>query len=375
MGYKVCIYIVSHLCTAMCGMELTSQISLKGFPNEVKETIASFAVDTRDFRCPVSPRLKPSVSLILPYTLCPLIVESSELGESSVPSVQFRAKYNKRERAFELTLTTGTATTITDQFSCRFAGAYPISFFDGINEHGKALFALTDTSHALFMFTRSKEKNSNIVQRQKKLTPFCEGQGRIYSIMLHPTCNKIMYTVSQNNRGSENPCSVLLMDMDAQDKKATALTTDLKFLIKKTVDLGCDTYLGLAGEGGLTVIWEGKNQLEYAVQKHQTKFKDIAVDNSRKTEKGFKPYVACLAESGELFVAHMLAFEKPTLFLTQVIPNVTSAFRLFYDHGVCKVAYMEGGQYGNFLMWPDNMAIHYLRKAMGFSRPDKIIHS
>lgn len=159
--------------------------------------------------------------------------------------------------------------------------------------------------------------------------------------------------------------SISITDVDDNNNTKT-ITTFLNVLLRKTVDLGKNTYLGLTDQGILAVVWlQNDGTIACVMQKHASRFKDIAVDNSVKTEKGFKPHIACLTVDGELFVGDLLSFTQPMLFLLKQIPNHGDAFRLFYDQGKCGVLYKKKeGIYSDFLIWPSNLEFYCLKKSL-----------
>ena len=93
---------------------------------------------------------------------------------------------------------------------------------------------------------------------------------------------------------------------------------------------------------------------------------DIAVDETVKTASGFKPHIALLSTTGDLFICNLLAFEQPTLFWIRKISNLDNFFRLFYDKGQCAVLYANNNvNYINIHVWPDYFTAQSFALCMG----------
>jgi hypothetical protein len=276
-----------------------------------------------------------------------------------------------------------------DNFRYSFLGqSQDALFFDGINAHRRAVFAATNNEHyAIFWLTQSQD-GAGTVQHSDVLN-HCAGEGRLYSLMLHQECNRIVYTADRTQKSiSEKTmapasCSIVVVNVKKDEEKwlICPTFTTVNRLITKIIPVSSSEYIGLTDNGELARLQRTKeNTMECIVQKHNERFFDIAVDASVQTADGFKPQIACLTRKGKLFVANMLAFAKPTLFLVEEeIPTPAVASALFYDRGNLAVLYQDSTYpnptapcWGDFLVWPDNFGALWLKKKMGLT---KAIHN
>jgi hypothetical protein len=231
------------------------------------------------------------------------------------------------------------------------------------------VFVITNAKgYELYLLSQSDD-NAEAVDHEEALKPLRANEGFIHSVMLHPECNRILYSIDYKGTGCRlsSPYSISMTDV-YDNENAQTITTLLDVLIKKTVDLGKNTFIGLTNEGILAILWlQNDGTIACALQKHASKFKDIAVDNSVKTAKGFKPHIACLTVKGELLVGHLLAFKQPTIFSIKLLSNYEDVEKLFYDKGECGVLYNSterGIQYSYFVTLPDNFEYLFCKKEL-----------
>jgi hypothetical protein len=374
--------------------------SFNRIPNEVKKIIIASAFDISQTQYEM--RVNQSdESLLIPYTLRPInpVIET-QVGQLEPHSIiakpgdrillDSQLWFDKNSfYSYKLRLDQDTL-DIDDRFTCSSSSNEKMAFFDGINIHKKALFAKgsigeperlfvegsTSGRYDIFLLKQS-EGLTGTIYHEEPLESLCEGEGTLCSVMLHPERNIILFSVDYTHIKIflKIPYSVSIVEFDESGKQKKQFMTYTNTLFKKIIYIGCNTYVGLTSNNMLATLWPNhNNQIVYKEQKHQSRFIDIAVDESRKTAKGFRPYIACLSTEGNLFVSNIFAFDKPTLFLTKKIPNHQQAFRLFYDKSQCAVLYKAIPEvqrnctnYTDFLVWPDNFGIHYINKVLGLA--------
>jgi hypothetical protein len=212
-----------------------------------------------------------------------------------------------------------------------------------------------EARYEIFTCTKSFA-NTGPWDYKEALIPACMGNGYVHSIMLHPKYEKFMCSVERKDPVAGDLYTLSMVSVDSRNKAWHTATISSKTLIKKTVSLGKNTYFGLDDEGTLVMIWQEKDQLKYAMQKHQTKFKDIAVDDGRPEKHDFHSYISCLSNEGDVFVCHLLSFEKPTLFWITKVPKPEHVFRFLYNNGFCQVLYKDGVRWDTkMLLFPDDI--------------------
>lgn len=266
-------------------------------------------------------------------------------------------------------------------------GTPQIHFFDGTNENGIAIIAKNDLRSDMKKFfclyllnaLYHRQSKSDRTSRHHVEMPLYIGDGlaeeSITSLMLHHEKNTIVFSTTKAKNAplfQTLPHRLTIANI-YQHCLMDSISVDLPYLInmQKIIYLGKRTYLGLTYDHKLYIFWqENDGTIKYCKQKHVSDFIDIAVDNTVKTKRGFKPHIACINSNYELFVGDLLSFAQPTLFFVKKMPhplnNYTNNyfFRLFYDNGQCIVIYknMINRDYENVLIIPDNVAFFYLRK-------------
>jgi len=216
---------------------------------------------------------------------------------------------------------------------------------DGMNQNGKAVFitsglerlnSMTEGSkplkHLHFVYAITQSNTRGTRSQHRNIRPIVEGEGKISSLMLENERNRFTYNVVHGNA-----CTLYVKDLpedtcllDAACIPVAELTTDKKFI--KTVSLGNDTYLGLTKEGKLYSIWlDDNNVMHYAEQKCLL-IKDIAIDNTTVTDRGFHPKVALLTRDGKIYITHLFAHQQIIMYH---LATGSSSFnhRLYYHNG------------------------------------------
>jgi hypothetical protein len=222
--------------------------------------------------------------------------------------------------------------------------------FDGINnEH-----------YALFCFNNKERHNIFVINSEKKFmngkcpmnAPTISGVGSVDSILLHPDCNRMVYSTTKK---------LFIVDLfynkkTAKIKTALIASEGINQAIKKAVFIGKNTYLACTAEDKLACFWlTKKNKIILKEHRGVSPMLDIAVDNSCITASGFRPRIAYVTTHGEVFSTSISEFKESKMFLSKTVPNPEKIFRLFYDKGQLGIVYRYNNRYENFLTWPDNL--------------------
>jgi len=216
--------------------------------------------------------------------------------------------------------------------------------FDGINAHHKAIFVKNwDNRYQLFVCTRSKKRGQR--KEYNDIEPMFTGKGTVTSLMLESDRNRFVWTVDEGSLSYK----LYIKNIPTYDKpyytNCSHTDTHVKIaridqLFLKIVNLGRDTYFGITDKGLLYSLWLEKNGiLKLAMQRCSLLFKDIAVDNTVVTEKGYHPKIAFLTKTGEIHIAHLAEYNHPTLLYFTTIPNAQSVSHFYYNDGKLLVVY------------------------------------
>jgi hypothetical protein len=200
------------------------------------------------------------------------------------------------------------------------------ALFDGMNGELKALMgAKKEQGYALHLLAAVKcripKPGNFIVDRRHDSSVFYRANaGELYTTTLHPDSdNYIISGKSSSGDGfvgrgmlGTSPCIFTIPEMFQKI-----------LYLGSTLYLG-PTYLGLLSDGRLATIHydfqdaihvEIKRVLRNDSTNNEDTFIDMAVDNTRITSRGFRPYLGFLNTSGEVFESNVLEFGRPTLLL------------------------------------------------------------
>ena len=237
--------------------------------------------------------------------------------------------------------------------------------YDGINKHNKAIAACIcnyngGNYYYICMFTQS-----NVFGNTSSVNdygPILTEDGILRSLMLEDQRNRFICSVDEGNACYK----IFIKDLIAVTQEhphgscnaiAEIITPEL---FTKTLCLEKDTYLGITESGNLYSLWlDDNNVIQCAEQKFSAcskKFKDISVDNTRCTTRGFKPHVAFLTKAGEIYITHLDAFMQPTLLYVTTINDPDNTKRLFYREGKLSIMYQD---HKKVLVWQDNFELLY----------------
>lgn len=262
-------------------------------------------------------------------------------------------------------------------------------FFDGINRHRYAIYANDTSCNAISFFAlKQSQPESNFVDHGY-IKPIWSSKGTLDSLMLHPDCNKIVYTTTSRecmNASVHDSYNYMMdfhqltiLEFDPIRHVCTVLAQEyIDTAIKKVVYLGKQTYLACTKQGTLASFWldsENKLQLKMHTRKSSIpnqevdSIMDIAVDNSYETASGFRPRFAYITSAGHIFTTSISEFEKSKTFLSAMVsaypPGIL--FELFYDKGNLAVQYREHKwphTYTDFIVRRDNLGARYFADAV-----------
>ena len=253
----------------------------------------------------------------------------------------------------------------------------PITFFDGINSKRSALVgtivasSLPGQTKSIFFLLKQSFKGSGTTKHNdtEKEKPFLCINGFLQSVLLHPDCNRIMYSVlHEGQQGSDQPENKYVLNVAdiSDDNSCMPVASQLLGVsITKAIFIGKDTYLARTDTGKLATIWLEDKKIQYAVHTGASAIKDIAVDNSYQTATGFKPRIAYVNNAGDVFVTDLKEFKKPTMLFNTKLEKPEKIFRLFYDKGQLAVLYRDDeGFFGDFIVWQDNLGPLYLKTVL-----------
>lgn len=225
---------------------------------------------------------------------------------------------------------------------------YSTMIFDGINTQRKAVFCLKHDSNQpkiahfkIFEVAQSSECKKD--QEHGMIKPIIIGTGIVRSLMLERERNRIIYSVDQQGESLYKiHITDILSGQHAFPYQSVAEVVT-SHLFVKTVSLAKGTYFGITSEGKLYCLWiDNQNKIQLAEQtfsKNPKQFKDISVDNTVVTDKGFHPQIAFLTTTGDIFVTHLDAFAQPTLFYIDAVNDAANVKRLFYNAGKILIIY------------------------------------
>jgi len=318
----------------------------------------------------------PNEYYALPWTIAPVFVKACtqntpldtdltnpQPGDAVLPNAQLWVQRNNEY----FTLSENIKRTI-DKYNPSKSLSFQTCIYDGINKNNKALCACQyyahrpDAFYELYVFTQSDE--FGLETKHVNVQPFFRDYGTLCSLMLEPERNRFIYSVCISS--SSSSYKLVMQDLIQSNKNLSdenhpnekILTTKKLFI--KTVYLGKDTYFGITYTGQLYSIWVDKTaNLTSAEQKFISTphtFTDISVDNTVRTEKGFKPKCAFLTSKGEIFTTHLDAYARPTLLYVTTVENPTDAKRLFYKNGQLSILYKNNNK---VLVWEDNFDLLY----------------
>jgi len=250
---------------------------------------------------------------------------------------------------------------------------------DGMNQNDKAIFITSMAAdfdlekhikklHFIYAITQSSDYGASSVHFD--VQPIVEGEGNIISLMLENERNRFVYTINNND-----VFTLYIKDLPEENcpwyttcLPVAQLATDILFYSIKC--LGNNTYLGLA-EGELYSIWLDDNKIiHYAKQKCCSqevllKLKNIAVDRTSVTPKGFHPKVALLTVEGNIYITHLCAHQQIIMY-----PLASCSFPLtdcrFYYHNSKIMAIKwnsyrsPDGSHYSITEWSDNFEFLYL---------------
>jgi hypothetical protein len=275
-------------------------------------------------------------------------------GEKVLPNAQLW--FTKDEGKFRLS---EDIRRTNDVFYVSGAKEYDLLIYDGINKRDKAVFTLKyqpDTNNAkydIYAVRQSKIKSSS--QDYKGLQPLLSGIGTLKSLMLENERNRIMYSVKLNS----GQCTLCIYNLPNLDENLYSFSykLDSNLCFTKTVCLGKDTYFGITDVGKLYCLWlDDQNTIQLAEQKCSKELKDISVDNTNVTEKGFHQKIAFLTNKGDIYVTHLDAYAQPTLFYITTVKKPNNVKRLFYHDGKLLIVYQVKSK---FFEWKDNFDLLY----------------
>lgn len=349
--------------------------------------------------------------LCIPYTVRPIKpVAYSTVGEAQ-PTDWVPALYSDILLDHQLGYDGGTTVRLEEDTANNhdnFSLSIPqlegnrTSMFDGSNQKRCALFVLNSDSQSVLYFLRQSQPGVGIVNRGS-VDPLLDVPAYLNAVMLHTDENRIIYSLKRrvglttptDCKGAvvgdiavpiapPLPYSLHIIDVGDDNAVKTIAEKDLNILLEKTVYVGENSYFGFTTEGKLVRIWlDDTNQIGHAMitltkYDDTTKsyvpsssvIKDIAVDDSYRTEAGFRPRIAYLTTQGELFVMDFTcAFNKPTPIFNKKLKNPACIFRLFYDKGELAVLYrIRVNLYTDFKVWPDNIGQLYLKTVLAKKR-------
>lgn len=282
-----------------------------------------------------------------------------------------------------------------DCFDIERSGFSGFTTFDGINKKRSAIFAISDATQSEFFLLRQSASGAGTVKNAEKVSGFgCYGQ--FYALMLHPDENRILCSWSckqildaqaqvrdENTEyvvvASQLPYSLSIGDI-ADDNTFTKIAEKaVAVLVDKTVYLGANNYVGFTTTGKLIRIWlDDANTIQYALQnivrydehtksyvRSDSVIKDIAVDDSYRTEDGKRTHLAYVTNEGEVFVIDLGSFVNSTPMLNTVLSAAADIFRLFYDKGQLAVLYRDKHRkFSDFIVWSDNLGPLYLKTVL-----------
>jgi len=364
------LYSLFILIVTVCPL-LAMDSSILVFPKEIFEYIAQSyeAHHTRYSR-------NVTLEYLFPYTLSPAFVRYSDQytpldtdltnpqeDSEVLPHVQYW--HNEQRLSEDIRKTDDIYKRVTDD------AQYRTLFFDGINTNNYAIYAVEfddinkKTHHALYAMKQAK-KFGDKRKRMRTHLPLRNGTayGKVTSLMLENSRNRIMYS---HHREDENHHTLHIKYIEKQQGllghtliPIAERTSLLGF--SKTINLGRDTYLGITQEGTLYCIWlDAKNSIHYAQQTFSDfpkKIKDIAVDMSVSTERGFYPKIALLTEMGEVFIVNLTEYKTPTLLPSRTLLDPDDIQHFYYRDGSLSVVYTTKNE---IISWKDNFEFLYFR--------------
>lgn len=281
-------------------------------------------------------------------------------------------------------------------------GGNRIYMFDGSNQKRCALFVLNSDSQSVLYFLRQSQPGVGIVDRGS-VDPLLGVPAYLNAVMLHTDENRIIYSLKRSvGLNTRTNCkeavvsdtaapiapsllySLHIIDVGDDNTVKTIAEKDLNILLEKTVYVGENNYFGFTITGKLVRLWleldeQHGTRIGHAMvalkkyddttKKHipsSSVIQDIAVDDSYRTQSGFRPRIAYLTRQGELFVMDLTcAFNKPTAIFNKQLKHPENIFRLFYDKGELAVFYrIRVNLYTDFKVWPDNIGQLYLKTVL-----------
>lgn len=360
-----------------CCILLGSQNPFEKIPTELKKCILSFCMPTDGLKYKISQPIKKNSEFLIPNSIRPInllpIKDSyfeimiydfnieKKQKNSYLLNEQCILKKFLQEKENLLKLSKNKEKIIKTFCLPYFKDSEYHFAFDGFSNNHMAIFAAIK-QHISSIYYLSIE-NSHIPNDLKIKKPFLEIPGYIHFIAL----NKEGYTFSYSSIEHTNTDSsyetplyhwTIVNIQDNRTVKSIGIHTP--FVLKKTIYLGQETYLGLTEKGHLVVLWQQHDgSIKYAKQKHHSTFLDIAVDNTVQTARGFNPHIAFLNDKKEIFISNLLWFTQPTLFFLAQINDGSYHHSLFYDKGTCGVLYKNANTDTDvktyFESYPDNI--------------------
>lgn len=334
--------------------------------------------------------------LYIPYTLRPINpVVVTNFGDPTPSSWQPKVgenifldhqlwfkSYSSRIRLCEDT------TANDDCFNIeKSGGAGGFTIFDGINKKRSAIFVDSRSKMSKLFLFRQSAKQAGRVENKEKVSPFLTQGGQLFSVMLHPDDNRILYSMSYKDVVNDERViaavphlySLNIVDITDDNAVTQIATKLLDVLVYKTIYLGANKYVGFTTTGKLIRIWlDDANTIHSALQnimrydesaksyvQSDSVIKDIAVDDTYRTADGVRTHLAYVTNKGEVFVIDLGSFVNSTPMLNTVLHNAGEIQRLFYDKGQLAVLYRDGrGKFGDFIVWPDNLGPLYLKTVL-----------
>jgi hypothetical protein len=196
--------------------------------------------------------------------------------------------------------------------------------------------------------------------------------GVVTALILHEQENRIAYVVYNYATGKPQLRIGELAIKNPKEGYLALLSTvtdfailELSFGCKKLVHFGEQSYGLVTTCGQFKFAEQQDKQIQIYDQQHGAlRFKNIAVNRERTDIKNGTLRCALLTKEGELFIADLWTFKKPTLLYAQNVPDHEYVQNIYYEDDEFKIAYhdVENPQLITKVdVYQDNYIFHWVR--------------
>lgn len=255
--------------------------------------------------------------------------------------------------------------------------------FDGINKNGLSALCSSnrygEKSWVCFVFY-----NNNVLHKKDIIAQPLEG--KVFSIMVHPDENRVVYSMLKGKResGVERPSVLTIADVDSNDTMHVIASQELGILIQKIAYLGRDWYLSLTAKNKLAYVWfDQEKRIHYKMiplsmydekkgcnVPSNSQIIDFAVDDERRTAYGMRKYATYVTADRKVFVVTLDYLKSSLAIFNRKVKAKGQAKpqRIYYNNGsICLALDSSPGSpsshaapkyaYSPYFQFSDNLGI------------------